>query len=265
MSDTTVAAPADKVPAVTKAISIVRFVNKAGSDGTALLDIASELGITKSHCFNILKSLTREGWLVHDPSRRTYALSPHILTDVSAVFSHRTVTRAIHQELESLSSETRIPCVLTRVEADGSFVTIDRSEAAQELMISAPIGHRFPADAPAQMRVRLAYMSAEERESELARWCPVAYTATTIVDKDSLREEILATRKRGYGVSRAEHTPGVMTLAVPLFDSFGTVQMVLQLPGMQAVVTAEEHTLVSQLLAAGRRINAVLGGQNPDA
>jgi len=59
----------DKVPAVTKAIAIVRHINEAGSAGTSLIDISVGLGITKSHCYNILKGLTRAGWLVHDDAR----------------------------------------------------------------------------------------------------------------------------------------------------------------------------------------------------
>ena len=46
----------DKVPAVTKAIAIIRHINESGSGGLSLIDISVSLGITKSHCFNILKA-----------------------------------------------------------------------------------------------------------------------------------------------------------------------------------------------------------------
>ena len=131
-----------------------------------------------------------------------------------------------------LSRATGTPCVLTRVERDGSFVAIDKAEEAAELIVSVPIGHRFPPDAPAQMRVRLAWMAEDLRKQEMARWRPRAYTKTTIVRKKAAWAEIEATRRRGYSISRAEFSPGVMTLAVPIFDTFGDVQMVLQCPGL---------------------------------
>src|SRR5258708_16942190 len=187
----------DKVPAVTKAIAIVRHINDAGSRGASLIDISVSLGVTKSHCYNVLKGLTRAGWLVHDDARRTYVLSARMLSDISSIFSRRALSTVIHEELDKLSTATGIPCVLTRVERDGSFVAIDRSEAAGELLFTAPIGFRFGPDAPAQMRVRLAYLSRDERENELARWVPVAYTPTTIVDKGRLRPEVEGTRGRG--------------------------------------------------------------------
>jgi DNA-binding IclR family transcriptional regulator len=249
----------DKVPAVTKAIAIVRHINQAGSGGVSLMDISISLGVTKSHCYNILKGLTRAGWLVHDDARRTYMLSARMLSDISSIFSRRALSTVIHEELDKLSTATGIPCVLTRVERDGSFVAIDRSEAAGELLFTAPIGFRFGPDAPAQMRVRLAYLSRDERENELARWTPRAYTLTTIIDKDELRLELEATRARGYGVSRAEFTPEVMTLAAPIFDAFGNVQMILQCPGLATRVIVEESNIAAKLLAAAARLNAMLG------
>jgi DNA-binding IclR family transcriptional regulator len=249
----------EKVPAVAKAIAIVRHINEAGSRGASLIDISVSLGITKSHCYNILKGLTRAGWLVHDDARRTYVLSTRMLSDISSIFNRRALSTAIHEELGKLSAATGIPCVLTRVERDGSFIAIDRSEAAGELLFTPPIGFRFGPDAPAQMRVRLAYLDVAHREGELARWIPVAYTPTTIIDRDQLRTEIEATRVRGYGISRAEHTFGVMTLAAPIFDAFGNVQMILQCPGLAARVVAEERDIATKLLATTARLNALLG------
>lgn len=249
----------DKVPALTKAIAVIRCVNAAGTAGVALNDISHALGFTKSHCFNILKNLTREGWLVYDEARRTYALSPRMLTDISSIFSRRALSTVIHEELDRLSTASRLPCVLTRLERDGSFITIDRSEASAELLFSAPVGYRFAPDAPAQMRVKLAWASDEEREAALAAWVPVAHTPTTIVDRSTLRAEVRATRERGYGVSRVEFTAGVMTLAAPIFDIFGNVQMIVQVPGPAARVAAEEPQIARALLDACARLNAILG------
>src|SRR5580698_8839612 len=165
----------NKVPAVTKAVAIVKYVNRAGLNGASLVDISVNLGITRSHCHNILKGLTRSGWLMHDDARKAYILSPTILSDISSVFNRGALSAVTHRELDKLSTATGIPCILTRVERDGSFTAVDRSEAAGELLFTAPIGYRFDPDSPAQMRVRLAFLPSEERENELAKWVPRAY------------------------------------------------------------------------------------------
>lgn len=250
---------AEKVPAVAKALAIVRYINRTQASGGALNDIASSLGITKSHCHNILKTLTHEGWLAYDGTRRRYVLAPRLLADVSGLMGRQSPSALIHDELVRLSRATGTPCVLTRVERDGSFVAIDKAEEASELIVSVPIGHRFPPDAPAQMRVRLAWMPEELSRQEMTRWRPRAYTKTTVVRKKAAWVEIEATRKRGYSISRAEFSPGVMTLAVPIFDTFGDVQMVLQCPGLIDEVAKNEAKLAVEILRAAERLNAIFG------
>ena len=124
---------ADKVPAVNKALAIVRHLNRASSSGVSLNEIANNLEITKSHCHNILKTLTSEGWLIYDPERRSYSLAHRLLTDISRLLTRQSPSLLIHDELVRLSRATRLPCVLTRVERDGSFVAIDKAEEAAEL------------------------------------------------------------------------------------------------------------------------------------
>ena len=121
---------ADKVPAVNKALAIVRHLNGASSSGVSLNEIANDLEITKSHCHNILKTLTNEGWLIYDAERRSYSLAHRLLTDISRLLTRQSPSPLIHDELVRLSRATRFPCVLTRVERDGSFVAIDKAEEA---------------------------------------------------------------------------------------------------------------------------------------
>ena len=97
--------------------------------------------------------------------------------------------------------------MLTRVERDGSFVAIDKAEEAAELIVSVPIGHRFPPDAPAQMRVRLAWMPEDLRRQELARWRPRAYTETTVIE-----EARRAEGDRGRRVGEVIRSAGLSSL-----------------------------------------------------
>jgi DNA-binding IclR family transcriptional regulator len=87
----------------------------------------------------------------------------------------------------------------------------------------------------------------------------VAYTPTTIVDKAELVRELEATRLRGYAISRAEFTPGVMTIAAPVFDSAGRVSHVLQCPGLDSAVPSGETDVAELLIATASRIGPMLG------
>jgi DNA-binding IclR family transcriptional regulator len=245
------------VPAVTKTIAIIRRLNAGPSVGLGLSDISGDLGLTKSHCHNILKTLVAEGWVTFDTSRRRYALAPRLLADISRVVARQDRSSLLHEELVRLSMSARIPCVLSRIEPDDCFIAIDKAEEAAELLVSVPIGHRFPSDAPAQMRARLAFSPPELRERLLADWSPVAYTPTTITDKDEMREELRITAERGYAISREEYSPGVTSFAVPIFNASGEVQMILQCPGLGSIMSAREDKITGALKATADRINQV--------
>ena len=245
------------VPAVVKAISVIRALNGAPSLGLTLAEIAGDLAITKSHCHNILKTLVTEGWATFDADRRRYTLAPRLLSDIGRLVARQDRSSMIHDEIVRLSASARVPCVVTRIDPDGSFVAVDKAEEASELIVSVPIGHRFPADAPAQMRARLAFSPAAVRREALARWRPVAYTRTTIVSRAALAEELDRTRARGYAISREEYSPGVTSFAVPIFNAAGEVHLVLQCPGMTAAMEPREADIAGRMMAAADRINRV--------
>lgn len=246
-----------RVPALNKALAILRHLNGLPNLQAGVSEIALSLGLAKSHCFNILKTFQAEGWVRFDPRTRQYALSRTIVSDLSRLITS-TADAQIRQELSQLSLITRLPCVLTRIEPDGSFMTIEKAEETAELLVSVPIGYRFPPDAPAQMRVRLAWSAPAIRQAAIDAWTPVRRTPATIVDPVTLAREIAATLDRGYAISRGEYTPGVMSLAVPIFDARGHLIMVLQTPGLLPDVAQREHSIAQALIACAGRLSGVI-------
>jgi DNA-binding IclR family transcriptional regulator len=53
-----------------------------------------------------------------------------------------------------------------------------------------------------------------------------------------------------------------MTLAVPIFDAFGRVQMILQCPGLIDKVSRNEAKMAEAILRTGERLNAIIGGSS---
>jgi DNA-binding IclR family transcriptional regulator len=248
---------AKTVPAVSKSVSIIRFLDRNHSDGASLTDIASSLGITKSHCLAILRTLTGERWVVHDAARRRYFLGTGLLSDLGNLLGRRDRTAQIHAELVTLSGETNLPSILCRLDEEGNFIVVDKVEATGELLASVLVGHRYPWDAPAQLRARLAFSSQETIRTTLKRSVR-SFTVRTITARDDLLMEIERTAQRGYAVGHSEYTPGIMTIAVALLDAFGTVSHVLQCPGVEPVMAPREAEVAAALLRSADRIKAMI-------
>lgn len=247
------------VPSVEKALHILRLLNARGSRGAALPEIARDLGMTRSHCYNILGTLLREGWLAHDSASRCYRLAPGILGDCSSLLGAAGRGEPVNEVLRTLARETGLPSVLSRVlPGDAGFIAIGKAEETAELIVSVPLGHIFPADAPAQRRAVLAFGPPEAEEAWIARWQPVAYTENTITDRAALRRELAATRSRGYALSRGELHAAVMSLAAAVRDGQGDVAFVLQIPGLFRDVADRERDVAAALLRAAAEIERLV-------
>lgn len=245
------------VPAVAKCVAIMRYLNECHSDGASLTGVSVNLGITKSHCRSILRTLANEGWVIYDAARRRYLLSSTILRDFGSLVGARDRSARIHDELVTLSGNTRLPSILCRVDEDGSFIVVDKVEAAGELLASVLVGHRYPWDAPAQLRARLAFSSKEIREATLAKKVR-SFTVRTITDPRELEAEIDRTGRRGYAVGHSEYSPGIMTIATPILNASGHVSHVLQCPGAQPAMEPRETEIAAALLRSADRLKTLV-------
>ncbi len=250
-------AQSQPVPAVAKCIAVIRYLDSRQGVGATLAEIAGDLGITKSHCLGILRTLVSENWVNHDLSRRRYRLGGALLRDLGNLLGKRDRTAQLHDELITLSSETKLPSILCRIDENDEFVAIDKVEAAGELLATVQIGHRYPWDAPAQMRARLAFSKPELVDAAIARK-PRAFTVRTLTGREELLAAVEETACRGYAVGKSEYTPGIMTLAAPILDAFGHVAFILQCPGVQPVLEPREQEVAASLLRAADRIRALL-------
>lgn len=248
------------VPAVDKAIAIVRYLNGQTGLEASLHTLSTQLGLTKSHCHNIMKTLLAAGWVSYDERRRVYALASRLLGDVSGLVARQGSTSGLmRDELARLSAQIGTTCVLSRVDADGSFVVVDRADEGRGFRVSVPVGHRFAYDSTAQFRIRLAWSEPALASKLLDGWVPLQRTPTSVMSRERMKDEVSQTRERGFAISRAEYTPGVMTFAAPIFDAFGQISLILVAFGVVEDLEPRQEKVVEELLATCRRMNAFIG------
>lgn len=246
------------VPAVGKCLSIIRLLDAEPGAGLGLAAIAGRLGLTKSHCLMILRTLVAEGWLSHDAARQRYALAPSLLLDLAATIRRHDRGALVQDVLARLAEGIGLPCLLCRVNRDGSFTCVDRVQGgpagAAGLVINVPIGHRYPADAPAQMRARLAALPPARAEALLEAMPVHAFTPATMTDKAAIRQEVEEARRRGYAIGRMEYLEGIMSIAAAVPGAAGPASLILQCTGPQAAMAAREAALGEAVLEAARRL-----------
>jgi len=252
------------VPALENAIAVIDYINRTPPHIASLAEISANLGISKSHCHNILKTLTHFGWLSFDTRAKTYELHAGIIAAASSLMGSPQLDR-IRAELTQLVRRIEIPAVLTQPQPDDSFVVVDKFNGPQQMEVSFPIGHHMPRDSVANSRAFLAWQPQEKIDRWMESWQPVRYTAATLTSPEAVRAEIAATRKRGYARSVGEFTDGLMALGMPIFNRFGEVAYVFTCSGLLSAMAPREEQLAREMVRAAVAANqAVLGRMPPD-
>lgn len=250
------------VPAVHKAIQILAFIN-AQSQAVPLSAITEGTGITKSHCFSILRTLVHHGWLHFNPDRKSYELGTGILRDVSSITLQASPLLAINSVIQDLPAKTGTSCILSEPHADGGFVVVEKANAPGKLEISYPVGHHHPSDASAHMKAHFAWLDPAVTESRLADWTPVPYTPATATSPEAVWQQLDLTRKRGYALSIDEFTVGIAAIALPIFDNAGQVMFILDCVGLTPDIRQRETQIARRLIEAVTEIHGIIGARPP--
>ena len=77
------------VPALENGIAIISYLNRKAPRAATLAEMSSTLGISRSHCHSLLKTLTHFEWLSFDDETKKYRLQSGILSDTSSLRKSR--------------------------------------------------------------------------------------------------------------------------------------------------------------------------------
>jgi DNA-binding IclR family transcriptional regulator len=251
------------VPAVVKTIAIVKMLNEKGMDGASLPELSQKLGITRSHCFGILRTMSGYGWIDYNARSRLYSLSSGIAADTASALVSTAHLGTIRPFVRALSEETSFPCNLCEIIADSSFLVVCAANHLDPLVFGVPIGYRFPAGSPHHFKASLAWLKAEDQTPAFESWTPVRYTGTTIVDRLEMLAELGATRVRGYARSRGEYVEGFRSLALPIFNREGNVFLILSVFGREEQLAQHESEVAAALINKVAEIHLAIDGRPP--
>ena len=101
-----------------------------------------------------------------------------------------------------------------------------------ELGVPIPLPYGAPG------KVLCAWLPPARREAVLNQEL-TQLTPTTVIDPAELRTQLDETVRRGFAISIAERTPGIRSVAAPVFDHNGIVTACLSVSGPEMRMPAE--------------------------
>ncbi|MCU1480519.1 MAG: transcriptional regulator, IclR family [Subtercola sp.] len=241
---------------------LLRFLN--GPDTLGVSQLAREMDVSKAVVHRALQTLASRQLLQFDVPSRQYKLGPAAAALGVRALRDSDLRSASAPHLSSLNEHTGETVTLTGLIPDGR-VYLDQIVSSHEIAMSVEMGRRFPLHAGSSGKCILAFLDADALEVVLAQ--PLEQlTLRTLVDPDTLRQQLVTIRERGYAVSDGERQPDAGSVAAPVFSFDGTVIGAVSVCGPKFRVNEEfVREIAPQVVAAAAAISRSLGFVSRDA
>lgn len=245
--------------AVERAAILLRIIGRK-KEPCGVRELARETGYSPSNTQKLLNALAKHGLVQRDERTSLYTLgleSFRFSVSMLEQTNLHEITRPILNDLMARSEET---AYLTLLNPELTrCVVVDRIDCKNLLRTTAYLGSWCPLNTSADGKATLACLPDKHLDylQEQDQYHPDIHG--DLVDLDTLREDLIATRKRGYAFADNENAEGVRGLAAPLLNADEVVGSI-SVDGPEQRMTDDRIPLLGTLITeAGLVISQRLG------
>lgn len=246
-----------KAPAVHKAFELLRTVAQSPKN-LGIVELAQQLGYSKSTTHGLVHALLREGVLAHGPSGRRLFLGPTI---AELLFSNWHQEQIIEQAQPLLNGirDAINETVILGARIRNRVLILATAEAFDSLKLSVLPGSTIPISAGAVGKVFLADDPHGAAAQINAQGLP-HYTPRSITDPQAYLQELARVRAEGHAVDLEEYLPGIRAVAAALHNRRG-LPTALWVVGISANMTTVKIEKIAALaMETAAKLRAVLDG-----
>lgn len=248
------------VPAAHQTLAILRLLAHQPAP-VAAATIARELQLPRSTTYHLLSTLQADGFVVHLPDERRYALGVAAYELGTGYTRQAPLQRLARVQLATLVDRTGHAARLGVLHGrDVLFVQEERAPGRPPLVTDS--GVRLPAQLTASGRAMLAALAPQQVRALFPD--PSAFVVRHERGPRSpsaLRQILVDVRRRGYATEDGEVTPGFASVAAAVLDHSGhpTASIALTFPAAE-VAPAHRTALAERVVDSARRLSRRIGG-----
>jgi len=202
-----------EVKSAARTLELLELLAARRNRPARLRELSEALGMPRSSCYAVLRTLTKYGWVRTDASGTLYGIGIRALLAGTTYLDTDPYVRIAKSALDRLGEQLDETFHLGRLSGVDVVYLVTR-ESGQYLRAHSRVGRRLPAYSTALGKALLAELGPELDEHLPAELAPL--TAHTITDRASLVADLAKARADGHSVDREENTAGVQCFAVPL-------------------------------------------------
>ena len=179
--------------------------------------IAKTLGLNMTSTYRYITTLVELGYLEKDTKTKEIRISILCLLFCTNLMRATDHLRMIKEVVDQIHHENNIS-IEVAFAVDDTIVRIYNREAEETLTYSLPDFSKNCLHNTALGKAYLSSLPDDLIAEKIDTLVLVAKTEKTIVDKDTLVEELKKTKVRQYAMSEEEYLPGLIAIGAPLFD-----------------------------------------------
>jgi DNA-binding IclR family transcriptional regulator len=247
---------APSMSVITKARRVLSALSETSELSVAQIAVALNEPINS--IYRIVGHLEGIRWVERAERRGRYRLGVDLIDIAQAVEASldvRQLALPVLAELNARTAESTYLCV----PHDRRAVCIERFDGTAIQASEMPLGGSLPLHRGAGSLAILAFESAITRRAYIAALSGAEANPFTDADVDTLEDTIERVRTDCIAISDGDVTPGVFTVAAPVFDHRGGIVGSIALSGLRARVLSHEADFTKLASDAGRRVSAALG------
>lgn len=234
-----------KAPAVHKAFQLLRAVAKS-QQSLGIVELAQQLGYSKSSTHGLVHALLREGVLTQGPGGRKLYLGPTIAELLFSNWHQEKVNELAQPVLNDIRDSIN-ETVILGVRIRNRVLIITTAEASESLKISVLVGSTIPLLGGAVGKVFLAEEDPDHAAQLIDKYGLRPYTPGSVTDARKYLVELEHVRAQGYALDIEEYLLGIRAVAVALRNRRG-LPAALWVVGMSANMDADKMIRIADIV-----------------
>jgi DNA-binding IclR family transcriptional regulator len=239
--------PRHTIPAVTKAMELLRVLAEPGRETTTKA-LALRLKIPRTSCYRILRSLIARDWVRPTEGAR-HELSLGLLPILTPLRRVATLASAVEPALHDVAARTQLTAKVSVRQGDYA-VTVARVESPQETSVAVRLGASFHLAYGSSGAVLLSGLTSEEVDRVVDDAPAECWEHQQPQD---VRKRLKELRDKGWCADLGTFRSSCHAISAPLCDSRGRVVAVMTVIGFPNELAGNRVTGLARILLDGAR------------
>lgn len=215
------AKPAKQVNALARGIAILRYLNSQG-EPVGVVQIARDLKINASTCFNLLRTLVHERLAIFDPATKKYSPGLGVLALARGALKQGGHIQLLHPQLEQIADTYKVTVMLWQLTSPDRAMVVDLAEAPTPVRVQFTVGQRLPSLIGALGRCFAAHLGLPKSRIKTMfrelRWQnPPTF--------EQYWSDVEDARRNGFAFDVGRYNRNFTTVAAPILASNGIAVM----------------------------------------